>query len=48
MNISLGTETLLGKIVKIYYGKCYVIHGKYADILLTRSEVEKILPNTLA
>lgn len=43
MSISLGTETLLGKIVKIYYGKCYVIHGEYSDILLTRREVEKII-----
>lgn len=43
MAITLGTETLLGKVVKIYYGKCYVIHGKYSDIFLSREEVEKIL-----
>lgn len=43
MNISLGTNTLLGKVVKIYYSKYYVIHGKHSDIILSRDEVEKIM-----
>lgn len=43
MNIDLGTETLLGKVVKIYYGKVYIIHGKYADIILSRNEILKII-----
>ena len=43
MNITLGTETLLGKVSKIYYGKCYIIHGKYADIILSHDEVLKII-----
>ena len=36
MNITLGTETLLGKVSKIYY-------GKYADIILSHDEVLKII-----
>lgn len=47
MTITLGANTLLGKVVKIYYGKCYIIHGKYSDIMLSREEVEKILLKTL-
>ena len=43
MTIKLGTETLLGKVVRIYYGKCYIIHGQFSDITLSREEVEKIL-----
>lgn len=43
MNISLGTKTLLGEVIKIYYGKCYIIQCKYMNICLSRDEVEKIL-----
>ena len=43
MNITLGTKTLLGDVVKIYYGKCNVIYGKYSDLLLSRDEVLKII-----
>lgn len=43
MNIVLGTKTLLGDVSKIYYGKCYIIHGRYSDIILSRDEVLKII-----
>lgn len=43
MNIALGTKTLLGPVTKIYYGKCYVIHGRYSEIMLSRNEILKIL-----
>ena len=44
MDITLGTNTLLGKVIKIYYGKCYIIQCKYMNICLSREEVLKILP----
>lgn len=44
MNISLGTKTLLGKVIRIYYGKHFIIQCKYMNICLSRDEVLKILP----
>ena len=44
MNISLGTKTLLGKVIRIYYGKHFIIQCKYMKICLSRDEVLKILP----
>ena len=42
--VGLGTETLLGKVVRIYYGKHFIIQCKYMKICLSRDEVIKILP----
>lgn len=42
--VGLGTETLIGKVIRIYYGKCYIIQCKYMNICLSRDEVIKILP----
>ena len=43
--IGLGTETLLGKVTRIYYGKHFIIQCKYMRICLSRDEVIKILKN---
>ena len=42
--IGLGTETLIGKVIRIYYGKHFIIQCKYMNICLSRDEVIKILP----
>ena len=44
--IGLGTETLIGKVIRIYYGKHYIIQCKYMNICLSRDEVLKILPKS--
>ena len=41
--IPIGTQTLLGPVVKVYYGIHFIIECEYANICLSRDEVQKIM-----
>ena len=41
--IGLGTETLIGKVTRIYDGIHFIIKCKYMNICLSRDEVQKIM-----
>ena len=44
--IAIGTQTLLGPVIRVYYGIHFIIECEYSNICLSREEVEKImLPN---
>lgn len=42
--IGLGTETLIGKVIRVYNGVHFIVECKYMNICLSRDEVIKILP----
>ena len=41
--IKIGTQTLLGSVVRVYQGIHFIIECEYANICLSRDEVEKIM-----
>lgn len=41
--IEIGTQTLLGPVVNVYRGIHFIIECEYANICLSRDEVEKIM-----
>ena len=41
--IAIGTQTLLGPVVRVYYGIHFIIECEYSNICLSREEVEKIM-----
>ena len=41
--IPIGTQTLLGPVVRVYYGIHFIIECEYANICLSRDEVQKIM-----
>ena len=41
--IAIGTQTLLGPVIRVYYGIHFIIECEYANICLSRDEVEKIM-----
>lgn len=41
--IKIGTQTLLGPVIRVYYGIHFIIECEYANICLSRDEVEKIM-----
>lgn len=41
--IEIGTQTLLGPVVNVYWGIHFIIECEYANICLSRNEVEKII-----
>ena len=41
--ISIGTETLIGKVIRVYNGVHFIVECKYMNICLSRDEVLKIL-----
>ena len=41
--IEIGTQTLLGPVIRVYYGIHFIIECEYAIICLSRDEVEKIM-----
>lgn len=41
--IEIGTQTLLGPVVRVYQGIHFIIECKYSNICLSRNEVEKIM-----
>lgn len=41
--IEIGTQTLLGPVIRVYHGIHFIIKCEYANICLSRDEVEKIM-----
>ena len=41
--IEIGTQTLLGPVIRVYYGIHFIIECEYSNICLSREEVEKIM-----
>lgn len=41
--IAIGTQTLLGPVIRVYYGIHFIIECEYSNICLSREEVEKIM-----
>lgn len=41
--IKIGTQTLLGPVIRVYYGIHFIIECEYSNICLSRDEVEKIM-----
>ena len=41
--IEIGTQTLLGPVISVYYGIHFIIECEYSNICLSREEVEKIM-----
>ena len=41
--IKIGTQTLLGPVIRVYHGIHFIIECEYANICLSRDEVEKIM-----
>ena len=41
--IEIGTQTLLGPVVRVYHGVHFIVECEYANICLSRDEVEKIM-----
>ena len=41
--IEIGTQTLLGSVIRVYHGIHFIIECEYANICLSRDEVEKIM-----
>ena len=41
--IEIGTQTLLGPVIRVYHGIHFIIECEYANICLSRDEVEKIM-----
>lgn len=41
--IEIGTQTLLGPVIRVYQGIHFIIKCKYMNICLSRDEVEKIM-----
>lgn len=41
--IEIGTQTLIGPVVNVYRGIHFIIECEYANICLSRDEVEKIM-----
>ena len=42
--IGIGTQTLIGKVIRVYNGVHFIVECKYMNICLSRDEVLKILP----
>lgn len=41
--IEIGTQTLLGPVIRVYHGIHFIIECEYANICLSRDEVQKIM-----
>ena len=41
--IEIGTQTLLGPVIRVYYGIHFIVECEYSNICLSREEVEKIM-----
>ena len=41
--IEIGTQTLLGPVIRVYHGIHFIVECEYANICLSRDEVEKIM-----
>ena len=41
--IKIATQTLLGPVIRVYQGIHFIIECEYANICLSRDEVEKIM-----
>ena len=41
--IKIGTQTLLGPVIRVYQGVHFIIECEYANICLSRNEVKKIM-----
>ena len=41
--IEIGTQTLLGPVIRVYHGIHFIIECEYSNICLSRDEVEKIM-----
>lgn len=41
--IPVGTQTLIGPLIRVYDGIHFIVECKYANICLSRDEVEKIM-----
>ena len=41
--IEIGTQTLLGPVIRVYRGIHFIIKCEYSNICLSRDEVEKIM-----
>ena len=41
--IEIGAQTLLGPVIRVYYGIHFIIECEYSNICLSRDEVEKIM-----
>lgn len=41
--IPIGTQTLIGPLIRVYDGIHFIVECKYANVCLSREEVEKIM-----
>ena len=41
--IEIGTQTLLGPVIRVYQGIHFIIKCEYSNVCLSRDEVEKIM-----
>lgn len=41
--IPIGTQTLIGPLIRVFDGIHFIVECKYANICLSREELEKIM-----
>lgn len=41
--IPIGTQTLIGPLIRVFDGIHFIVECKYANVCLSREEVEKIM-----
>lgn len=41
--IPIGTQTLIGSLIRVFDGIHFIVECKYANVCLSREEVEKIM-----
>ena len=41
--IPIGTQTLIGQLIRVFDGIHFIVECKYANVCLSREEVEKIM-----